>query len=943
MSSYSGSDEDYVAAERPAKRQRLDPSPPSSRQILLEEIDLDIALRERLAQTIQSRITWALLLQEHTSKALHNPGLDSDDTIFRDTSLDALEAAEATSSVLFSRSVRRTTRAASITSTPVVDTPPINNLPPPPPEPIHRTRGAHRTVRAPPKKLLFLRNNASSPPQIVKLACPDCARTDFSSLQGLLNHCRLRHHREFGSHDECVQSAAVLIEGEEQKNWVVANGTEVAGISLPGLRRLFEIAVGTHGTTLSPAAPPAMPQAVLEPVTEDVDETPLPTPDEAQLLPSSSLLTRTLGLHEDSPALAPFLGRKAKQRQIHIYEAEDVIDLFSTQDQPSRAERWHTHYAGRSQAVDTLEPNKPEPEPPSPPSSPATSRQPHEVPSPQRSILHGAGSRFHILARVSVEDESFWIPPDKRLPSTPHHTHRWRLSVSSPSYSLPLISFLDKITVKCLSDPPPSTLSRPLIIEGPPFVITSTTDRPFLASLEFSWAAPDRNASMTVEHWVELDPLHLTTPVAGDQQVFDVELDRNTELLAARDEGATVSWETLFALPPVDEGTTSSGHHELLSNEAPTNLSVEGVHIQDQKRTPPDVKGRLNREMPYHMAATPMQFLNLVHGRRKAVEWARARVLHDAYNKSCVEDASKGNLSDGPTRATLSTADVYRWLDSEGHFPRNVNRKISPPPPQRRRTNNSNSNKDEMATFSSTRSATYCHRCGLHIQHHPGHQAVRASSGDVKQEEPSVSVGVSSGPTACSVFVTDPAPVPVLDVTQVLNKTWMRRADDVADAHSQYPWTADALLAVADPSLVVAIQDLLRSWKLTSPTSIGNGLGPNGRKSEPARSEMEAALAPAAILSLLVRLMAKRLLRRGVEGYRDDEKSNLVTPQPRRGAGKASGKEKDQTSMGMARRLLTPAHILRTVAQRGGGHEDDEHERAIAAIVIGRLGNRDEI
>jgi hypothetical protein len=38
------------------------------RQVLAEELDLEIALRQRLSNTIESRITWALLLQESLMK-----------------------------------------------------------------------------------------------------------------------------------------------------------------------------------------------------------------------------------------------------------------------------------------------------------------------------------------------------------------------------------------------------------------------------------------------------------------------------------------------------------------------------------------------------------------------------------------------------------------------------------------------------------------------------------------------------------------------------------------------------------------------------------------------------------------------------------------------------------------------------------------------------------
>jgi hypothetical protein len=91
------------------------------------------------------------------------------------------------------------------------------------------------------------------------------------------------------------------------------------------------------------------------------------------------------------------------------------------------------------------------------------------------------------------------------------------------------------MTVSCITDTPPSTLSIPLSIEEPPFIISSTTDKPFLARITLTWAGY-QNAPMEVEHWVELDPFHtsLVNPVLGDEQVQDIELDRHTELLPIR-------------------------------------------------------------------------------------------------------------------------------------------------------------------------------------------------------------------------------------------------------------------------------------------------------------------------------------------------------------------------------------------------------------------------
>jgi len=49
--------------------------PPLTEAFLSEidaEVDVEIALRQRLAETVESRIAWALILQETLQKGMHN-------------------------------------------------------------------------------------------------------------------------------------------------------------------------------------------------------------------------------------------------------------------------------------------------------------------------------------------------------------------------------------------------------------------------------------------------------------------------------------------------------------------------------------------------------------------------------------------------------------------------------------------------------------------------------------------------------------------------------------------------------------------------------------------------------------------------------------------------------------------------------------------------------
>ncbi|KAH9936185.1 uncharacterized protein B0H18DRAFT_315493 [Fomitopsis serialis] len=226
---------------------------------------------------------------------------------FQAAALDALRAAEEPSKSLFDREVFSVEKPVSLISSTSLDGPATSQ---------HasratpaRARGLPRAPLQPVRKLLFLRNTNTDPPEIAKLACTDCARSDFSNLQGLLNHCRIRHGREFGSHDECVQSCAVIV-AEEEREWVVANGTELGGISLPSLRRLFEIAVGAGDNVRMPGLRNEREQPRV------VEETDVVKP---AVLPEASAdateVTKTLGFHKDTPALASSSVRAKETRR----------------------------------------------------------------------------------------------------------------------------------------------------------------------------------------------------------------------------------------------------------------------------------------------------------------------------------------------------------------------------------------------------------------------------------------------------------------------------------------------------------------------------------------------------------------------------------------------------------------------------------------------------
>jgi hypothetical protein len=152
-----------------------------------------------------------------------------------------------------------------------------------------------------------------------------------------------------------------------------------------------------------------------------------------------------LGHHKDSPALAPFLGRAAKRRRINVSEDVGSVDVTNNKSEPSGLlcrPVWRMPFAHRNAAKPELD-DIPDLSYRLDPSSVLSG------PLFKEDTAGAAHSRFHIIARVVISDRSLWLPRgmwqditintlfDKTADRRPHdlaHTHRWMLSVDSPSY-----------------------------------------------------------------------------------------------------------------------------------------------------------------------------------------------------------------------------------------------------------------------------------------------------------------------------------------------------------------------------------------------------------------------------------------------------------------------------------------------------------------------------
>ena len=287
------------------------------------EIDLEISMREQLARTIEARISWGILLknilQQGTPSPIRNGQEPAGDgSTFRNVALDTLSTLEMPSRYI------------------------LGPEPPPPPKTTNQTvrHSPRRTFQTfkPKPTFLYTRSNPATRQDegthnLYILKCPICSRTAFTSLQGLLNHARLSHSFEWGTHDECIRACAVI------DNTIDINaGTEVglgpSGI-LPGLQTIFQNAVGVNAR---------------EPMDTPGEENNADATDAGDARMEDGYLNQTLGLHEDSPALAPFLGKETVRRQIKVCEEDVDVSLGNNHGATVAATkaRWRMPFSHRN-------------------------------------------------------------------------------------------------------------------------------------------------------------------------------------------------------------------------------------------------------------------------------------------------------------------------------------------------------------------------------------------------------------------------------------------------------------------------------------------------------------------------------------------------------------------------------------------------------------------
>ncbi|KAJ3877470.1 hypothetical protein F5051DRAFT_5104 [Lentinula edodes] len=919
----------------PNKRIKLDRTDEQKKQIILAEIDVELGLRKRLAQTLESRIAWASLLLD----SLQNETECVSEVPFRDVALNTLSILESSSDILFARDV--------------IVVPPTNIAPkgrlPPKEKPITRSQKS---------KFLFLRSQDSH--RVVLLRCSICHQSTFNTLQGLYNHGRILHSTDWGSHEQCIKACAVPQE-ELDADLDLEGGVDVSrGMLLPSVKGLFQMAV--EGTR---------------------DENPTSASSELEVnepAGRSIHLTKTLGLHSDSPALAQFLGKEAKRKGIKVWDNGKLIDIttFDGKDSPLALKKsWKKRYNHRNRPL--VEEGVI-----------MTNDKRSQLAANSTSFTDStitATSRFHISCRITLTDSSLFIPEDQRIEEKKAHTHQWMICAESASYSLDLTTVLTSMLVTPMSSPDlePSISLTPLIATEPPFLVVGTTSEPFQVQIELmfnpSTSGPGQNGQKVIlEHWVGLDMIGTNKlPTKGDEQVIDIELDKDTVLKPAKTGYPPVKarshWENMSNI----KSSTNIKHK--LDDPAPLNAvepnipgSYHDLLLLLLNRFPmtlsdiPQNDRKMASDIPYKLPADSNQLKALIIGRRKAIEWARAKALQGAYTHHIEVLRERNPCSH---LIPLTTGDVYAWLEDNRHFVREE--------PTRTQVNELDSRQDGNLVIGDYSEGKWCRVCGLGLWAHgtqgleymktEAELAVVAATQAKEAEDnqprlPRIKIRLLNGKVVGGGGPSVPAPplrpepfqcrivdkmlqllkMPVVDVQRIFRVHTQQGIEQTPSTVSSLnprqlpPWSSrthllvrdhSTLVAAVDPRMTLGVRALvhplsLRSFCLpSSPTLFPlDQLGGN-------TAEVEANLSPYALLALAAKQFIRVLIKEAAEVEKRDKElgvgllfethhrdvSLLASgPSSRKyktvpGTNGRKGREKEKIKI-QSIKVLTPMHII---------------------------------
>ncbi|KAI8355110.1 hypothetical protein EDC96DRAFT_516363 [Choanephora cucurbitarum] len=480
----------------------------------------------------------------------------------------------------------------------------------------------------------------------VSLACPVCHRDDFANQQGFLNHCRISHNLEFGPYEQIMIQCGTPV-----------NDAEVPMDHPARLRPVMNLAPVAKQQNKKIERPSIK---VFE---EDVD---MELENEHRKMSNATDLDRM----ENEPEPQPTLIEKEE-----IPQPSETVQ--ETNEAQAQSESLH-HAPEQTIEKDEEEKDKPndppiETNPPESIENATAEKQVEEQPKVESlaAAVSSAdtgdiGSRFYIKRHIIVGNVSKFIIPERRDPSLKQFTHKWMIYVVEPPQSKESISAF--ITCVRFYLHPSYKPNDVVDVTEPPFKLTRLGWGEFPVRIQLFFVDKRRNKAVDLIHHLKLDNSHSGRQLLGGERSIEIELDRNTDF---KDTNTIPSAVADTPQEPTsnqeEQPPPPSQEEQVQSMAAKQKMSLLNGMLKESVQKLPIIRaGSHGTVLPYTCASSPTMFFKWSVGKRKALEWQRARLLRLQVQSKAFE------VNDNVLRTAaelLSTKDVLLWCREHKYTP----------------------------------------------------------------------------------------------------------------------------------------------------------------------------------------------------------------------------------------------------------------------------------
>ncbi|KAI8380375.1 yeats family-domain-containing protein [Blakeslea trispora] len=479
----------------------------------------------------------------------------------------------------------------------------------------------------------------------VSLACPVCHRDDFANQQGFLNHCRISHNLEFGPYEQIMIQCGTPVDD-----------SEVPMDHPARLRPVMNLAPVTKQQNKKLERPSIK---VFE---EDVDmdlenehkiqQTHLIVESESALQPEP---IATTSIEKSDSAIPSELPQESNETLANTDLTTNTTVKDDAKEQTAEREEEEgevTHQPDEKEEGQQREEDIPKVESLAAAVSSADTAE--------------VGSRFYIKRRIIVGNVSKFIIPERRDPALKQFTHKWMIYVVEPPQSKESISAF--ITCARFYLHPSYKPHDVVDVTEPPFKLTRLGWGEFPVRVQLFFVDRRRNKAVDLIHHLKLDNSHSGRQLLGGERSIEIELDRNTDFkdtntipLAIQDtlqEHASIQ-ENQQVQPQEIEPNHSMAAKQKMS-------LLNGMLKESIRKLPIIRAGSHGTVLPYTCAPSPKTFFKWSLGKRKALEWQRARLLRLQVQSKAFE------VNDNVLRTaaeSLSTKDVLLWCREHKYTP----------------------------------------------------------------------------------------------------------------------------------------------------------------------------------------------------------------------------------------------------------------------------------